>query len=123
MAASDPQYQPIQQIQPPPSLALREGNVAENFKAWKRQMKIFLLASGGSSLPKQQQTALLLHCAGPEAMDVYEHFSFTAEADKEDPEKVMEKFEAYCSPRETEALHIIRFWHHPTAATMLRENV
>ena len=111
-----PHYQPLQQIRPPPPLELREGNVAENFKAWERQMKIFLLASGGSTLPAQQQTAILLHCAGAAAMDVYEHFTFADPADKEIPTKVMEKFKEYCSPRETEVLHAFRFWHHPYSA-------
>ena len=115
MDDSKPLYQPLQQIQPPHQLDLREGNVAENFKTWKRQMEIFLLASGGSSLPPRQRTAILLHCAGPAAMDVYENFSFEKEKDKEDPETVMKMFEDYCEPRETEVLHAFRFWHHPYA--------
>lgn len=76
-------------------------------------MKLFLLASGGSSLPNEQQTAIILHCAGPAAMDVYDHFIFAKADDKDDPETVMEKFGEYCSPRETEVLHTFRFWHHP----------
>ena len=30
----------------PPSLELNEGNIAENFKKWKRHLDIYMIASG-----------------------------------------------------------------------------
>ena len=100
----------------PPSLNLTEGNVAENFKRWKRLLKNFMLASGASTLDEPRQTAIILECAGSEAMDVYDQFEFDKEEDKTNPEKVIAKFENYCAPRETEVLQAFRFWNCPYRA-------
>ena len=37
--------------------------------------------------------------AGPEALEIYNAFTWDEEADKKKVDKIMEKFEAYCTPR------------------------
>ena len=44
-------------------------------------------ASGNNNKPKQRQTAIILHCAGPQVLEVYDHFEFEGENDKNDPVK------------------------------------
>lgn len=101
------------QLPTPPPLNLTDGNVSENFKRWKRLLQNFMLASGVSTLDEPRQTAIILQCAGTEAMDVYDQFEFATTADKTNPEKVIAKFEEYCKPRETEVLQAFRFWNCP----------
>lgn len=48
----------------PPELNLLSGNVSENFKTWKRQVEIYLRASGTTQLSKEIQTATLINCGG-----------------------------------------------------------
>ena len=64
----------------PPQLNVTEGNISENFKKWKRQVEIYLLASGASEKEDDVQTAIILNCAGPHVVDIYDQFQWT-EAD------------------------------------------
>jgi hypothetical protein len=53
----------------PNQLDINEGNIAENYKKWKRQVEIYLMASGVCTKNKETQTAIILHCAGPSVID------------------------------------------------------
>ena len=97
----------------PPNLDLTDGNLADSFRKWKRQLEVYMEASGANNKPKQRQTAIILHCAGPQVLEVYDHFHFEADNDKNDPAKVLEKLEEYCNPRENEVLQSFRFWNIP----------
>ncbi|CAB4039220.1 Retrovirus-related Pol poly [Paramuricea clavata] len=97
----------------PSSLDLTDRNVAHSFKKWKRQLQVYMEASGNNNKPKQRQTAVILHCAGPQVLEVYDHFEFEGENDKNDPVKVLEKLEEYCNPRQNEVLQSFRFWQVP----------
>ena len=55
--------------------------------------------------------AIILHCAGVQVQEVYEHFVFADDTDKDDPQKVLEKFAEYCSPRSNEVIETHRFWN------------
>ena len=97
----------------PPNLDMTDGNLADSFRKWKRQLDVYMEASGGNNKPKQRQTAIILHCAGPQVLEDYDHFHFEADDDKNDPAKVLEKLEEYCNPRENEVLQSFRFWNIP----------
>ena len=97
----------------PPKLDLTDGNLADSFRKWKRQLEVYMEASGTTNKPKQRQTAIILHCAGPQVLEVYDHFQFDQEDDKHDPAKVLEKLEEYCNPRENEVFQSFRFWNIP----------
>ncbi|KAL8567594.1 hypothetical protein ACOMHN_054407 [Nucella lapillus] len=101
------------QFRLPPTLDLMDGNLSETFRAWKRQVDFYLLASGASENSKPTQTAIILHCAGVQVQEVYEHFTFDEEDDKKDPAKVFEKLAEYCAPRSNEVIETFRFWNHP----------
>ncbi|CAB3995988.1 Hypothetical predicted protein [Paramuricea clavata] len=97
----------------PSSLDLTDRNLADSFKKLKRQLQVYMEASGNNNKPKQRQTAIILHCAGPQVLEVYDHFEFEGENDKNDPVKVFEKLEEYCNPRQNEVLQSFRFWQVP----------
>lgn len=56
----------------PPQLNITDGNVSENFKKWKRQVEIYLEACGASGKAGKTQVAIMLHCAGPQVLEVFE---------------------------------------------------
>ena len=57
------------------------------------------LASGLAEKAAGVQAATFLHVAGPEALEVYNTFSWTTDDDKNKVDKIMEKFDQYCNPR------------------------
>ena len=57
------------------------------------------LASGLAEKATGVQAATFLHVAGPEALEVYNTFSWTTADDKNKVDKIMEKFDQYCNPR------------------------
>jgi hypothetical protein len=66
----------------PSSLDLTDRNLADSVKKWKRQLPVDMEASGNNKKPKQRQTAIILHCAGPQFLEVYDNFEFEGENDK-----------------------------------------
>lgn len=75
-----------------------EGNVSENWRRWIQQFKVYLCASEKDQKDEKLQCALLLHCAGEQAQELYNTFTFTQdEADK--IESLIKKFEDYCTPK------------------------
>ena len=98
---------------PPPELDLTEGNLPQKFNTWKKRLDIYMMATGLSEKGKETRVAIILHCGGSQVQDIFEHFVFDAEADKKDPEKVMNKIKDYCMPRENEVYMAYCFWSAP----------
>ena len=88
----------MDKLSPPEALNL-DGNIAENWRRWKQRFEIFSLASGLSEKDAGIQAAAFLHVAGPEALEVYNTFSWPTADDKNKVDKIMEKFDQYCNPR------------------------
>ena len=99
-------FDAVGQFRLPPALDLTDANLAEAFRSWRRQVDFYLRASGASEKPKATQTAIILHCAGVQVQEVYEHFVFADDADKDDLQKVLDKLAEYCSPRSKSLRHI-----------------
>ena len=97
----------------PPQLDVNSGNVSENFKRWKRQVEVYLAASGASEKDDKVQTAIILNCAGPHVLEVYDTFIWTDNGNKDIPDKVLEALERYCNPRDNEVIESHRFWNIP----------
>ncbi|XP_022797624.1 uncharacterized protein LOC111335894 [Stylophora pistillata] len=95
----------------PPQLDINSGNISENFKRWRRQVEVYLAASGATAKEKQIQTAIILNCAGNDVLEVYDNLTWNEEGDKDDPEKVFEALEKYCNPRDNEVMESHRFWN------------
>jgi hypothetical protein len=96
-------------LKPPGTLDITEGNISENFMRWKRQMEIYLTASGSQNKDKTVRTRIILHCAGPKVIDIYDQFVWANQDDKNDPDKSLQQIEAYCNPRRNEVLETHRF--------------
>ena len=88
----------MDKFQHPEPLSL-QGNLAENWRRWRQRFELYLTASGNDAKEEATKSAILLHVAGPEALEVYNTFTWEAEADKKKVKKIMDKFESYCTPR------------------------
>ncbi|KAG7504108.1 hypothetical protein JOB18_000611 [Solea senegalensis] len=88
----------METLRPPEGLKL-VGNVDSNWRSFKQQFELYLSATGMDNKSGPRKIAILLTVAGPQAMEVFNTFEFERADDKEDYGKVIEKFEAYCSPK------------------------
>ena len=104
----------VSQFRRPPPLDLTDANITETFRSWRRQVDFYLKAPGASEKPKATKTAIILHCAGVQVQEVYEHFVFADDADKDDPQKFLGKLTEFCSPRSNEVIETHRFWNMTT---------
>ncbi|XP_041842184.1 uncharacterized protein LOC121640472 [Melanotaenia boesemani] len=87
----------METLRPPDGLKL-VGNVDGNWRSFKQQFELYLAAVGLESKPDARKIALLLTVAGPQ---VFNTFEFDRPGDKQVYEKVMEKFDAHCSPQKS----------------------
>ena len=74
-------------------------------------MEVYLAASGASAKDGKVQTAIILNCAGPQVLEVYDNIAWESNDDKYKPDKLLEALENYCNPRDNEVLESHRFWN------------
>ena len=77
------------------------GNIAENWRTFKQEFELYILAAGHDTKPPKQKIALLPRVAQKQAIEVYDTFSFTAEEEGK-YESVIEEFTACCNPKKNE---------------------
>ena len=100
-------------FRPPNELNLTSENISVNHKKWHRRMEIYIEASGSSAKPKKTQTAIVLNCAGPSVLGVYDQLEFATEENRNTPEVVFRKLSEYCNPTSNEVLESYRFSNVP----------
>ena len=84
-------------LKPPKALSF-DGNVAENWRRWIQQFRLYLNATGRDKKSEQIQCSTLLSVAGEDAVEVYNTFVLD-EAEQNKIEPLIEKFEQYCTPK------------------------
>ncbi|KAI8728134.1 CAunnamed protein product [Biomphalaria glabrata] len=82
-------------LKPPTELKVTEGNVSENFRQWRRQVELLLLAIEAEEKPKIRQKAIILHCAGPQAQEICEQLQHDENEDVNDPQILLKKLHDY----------------------------
>ena len=81
---------------PPPRPLSFEGNLAENWRRWIQQFRLYLSATGSDKKAEKVQCSIILTVAGEDAVEVFNTFTETEE-DKIEP--LIEKFRSYCTPK------------------------
>ena len=102
----------MEAFKPPATVSFTTGNSAEQWRRWEQQFRFYFAAAELSKNTAKTQVAILLHCAGPEAQDIYTNFVFANTDDDKDPnwEHVLKKFRDYCEPRNNEVFEKYKFW-------------
>ena len=62
------------------------GNVSENYKRGKGQTEVYLAASGSSAKDGKVQSAIILNCAGPQVLEVYDNIAWESDDEKLKPD-------------------------------------
>ena len=61
-------------LKPPKPLSL-DGNLEQNWKVWKNELKLFMVAAENSEKANKVKSNILLHCIGTKAREIYETFT------------------------------------------------
>ena len=85
----------LQNIPFPPKLKL-EGNLAANWKRYRRVWDNYEIASDLIKQPKAKRTATLLTCIGPDALEIVDGLPFDTEDERTDIDAVLDKLETFC---------------------------
>ena len=79
----------------PGKLDLR-GNLAVNWKKFRRIWEIYEIATHLNKQDSSLRVATLLSSIGSDVLDIFDGLSFDTEAEGQDINRVLEKLEAYC---------------------------
>ncbi|XP_074026205.1 uncharacterized protein [Leptinotarsa decemlineata] len=85
-----------------------EGNIAENWRFWKRRFQNYIIASELNKKTEQIQCAQMLHLIGEEGFKIQETFTFTDE-EKVKLQVLLDKFEVFFLPKENLVFEIFSF--------------
>ena len=83
---------------PAPKALNLDGNVAENWRRWKKAYELYMTATEKDKKSQKIQCATFLTLAGEAAITVYETLTFE-ETEKDKIEPLISKFEAFCMPK------------------------
>lgn len=75
-----------------------EGNLSENWRCFKRDFNIFLVAAELTRKTDLVKINLFLNAAGPEAVEVYESLNLS-DGQRENFDEIIRAFEAFCNQR------------------------
>ena len=86
-------------IPAPAPLDMNMSNLAASWERFSQRYNNFAIATGVNAKEEATQVATLLSIIGNDGLDTYNAFSWAAEGDKLKIETVINKFEAFCSPK------------------------
>ena len=86
------------------------SNLAETWRRWEQQFRVYFTAAEVNKKPKATQVAILLHTCGPQALDIYGTFTFADTEDKDSVDVILTKFKNYCEPRKNIVYEKFKFW-------------
>lgn len=84
-----------------PSKLRLDGNVADNWKHFRRQLDIFMIASEYNNKSSEVKTAVVLNLIGQDAIDLFDTFDLNEEQ-KKDYDEVLKAFDVFCKPKTNE---------------------
>ncbi|KAK3087333.1 hypothetical protein FSP39_004790 [Pinctada imbricata] len=87
-----------EKLTPPSELDLK-GNLKENWRRFEQRFQIFLTASKINKESDEVKANTFLHIVGPDAVEIYNTFTWDAEGDEKKLDKIIQKFAGYCNPK------------------------
>ncbi len=95
----------LEELRPPPPMLQNvpfplkleiRGNLANNWKRFKRVWCNFEIASKLIKQGKEERIATLLTCLGPDALEIVDGLKFASDLERTNPEVVIQKLETFC---------------------------
>ena len=87
----------------PPSPLSLQGNLKENWRRFQQQFEIYLSATQIKGKNEEVKSSTFLHVIGPDALEIYNTFTWENEGDEKKLSKIVEKFASYCNPKKNVA--------------------
>ena len=81
---------------PFPSKLETKGNMASNWKRFRRVWSNYEIASRLVKQPKEERTATLLTCLGADALEIVDGLDFANDEERKDIDVFLEKLEVFC---------------------------
>jgi len=94
----------------PPFHDLSDSNLALIYAAWRRQLDVYLLASGSSEKPPKIRCTIILSVGGPQVIEAAAQFTYTEE-EQDCPDALLEKLQELCTSRQNVIVTRYRFWN------------
>ena len=98
LAQQPPQPPPqpvVPNVTPPPPIEWNSSSPSDTWKTWEQMWRNYLIISGLDTKEPKFLSALLLHCIGPKALQLYNSMQFRADQDRQDPELILQKYREY----------------------------
>ena len=83
----------------PAKLTLNKGNVKENLDVFRQSYELYLTATGFIRKGNNEKSALLLLCLEPDALNIYNGFTWNIPEEQCTYERILDKFSDYVTPR------------------------
>ena len=90
-------------------------NQAEKWRRWEKSSEIYYAAAELASKTVITQVAILLHCAGEAARDIFDDFDLALDSEDTTCDVVLAKFRDYYNPRRKPAFESYKFWQRQQA--------
>ena len=84
------------------------GNLAHNWKRFKRVWENYEIASGLIDMGNDKRAATFLTCIGPDGIEIYDSLPLPAEK-KNDMSEILNKFQTYCVGETNETYERYKF--------------
>ena len=107
--AEQPRKRFTANIQAPSKLETQSGNIAQNWKRYKRSWQNYSVASRLAEEKDEFQCAVFLATIREDALDIFDGFKFANEAEKSNLQVVIQKFEEFCIGKTNEVYESYKF--------------
>ena len=97
-------------LHPPDELNFDADDLKTEFQRFKKDLKIFILATDKKAKSSEVKASILLNVIGRRGRQIYDNFTFVDDVQSLDYESVLTHFEEYCSPKTSESFARYKFF-------------
>ena len=83
----------------PELLDFSNGNISENWKLFKEELRLYLIATERLKKPNDVKTSILFNCIRKQGHQIYNNFEFLSVNHEMNYNIVMTKITEYCVPQ------------------------
>ena len=94
----------------PPQELNFDSNTAENWRLFKQELQLFIVATERERKSGAVKISILLTTIGRKGREIYNNFEWADDAEKTNFDIVIGKFEEYCNPRTNETFLRYKFF-------------
>ena len=90
-------------------LNISHDNSSLHFQEWKRELNLYIKASGLANRDNETRSAIILLTAGSAVIKIARHFTYGENETENKPKILLQKVEEYCSGQNNEVIETFRF--------------